>query len=932
MAGGTRKKARISKRAQCIRKTTTTVGLTRKLMPNAPKFDASMVRPEWSAKFQALIEQIRVLDAKDMKAHGTLFKHFIFTDIRESAYGAKALASNMIAKGFDFCMKWKPKTMMRKGKLVETKTGETVYVEKDAIKHGSNRFAILQSLPLWKNPLSITTKKAILGAFNTRPDNVYGEHLRIIILDSKYKEGIDLFDVKYIHLMEPPIATSDLKQAVGRATRFCGQRGLPFVPRRGWPLEVFVYTSELPNREPFTMDEGQKVDAHDLMLRESGLDLALIHLTKELTVLAIASAVDYDLNFKINNFDIESALLDTADVDDVLVAEIGPRAPSGGAVVAIHNVADLTPAVMQKCLYRKTKLFPFSKKLMGIVARRLGLRSPPRAKREWYCKQLTAHPEYLQALLTASPDVIRKRSPATQFLDTESPASLRTIHTNNATPNMTETYAQIRRLFTTPSPSSGTYTKTPKFLARMYSLPFGEFQNAIRGIYSDYEWESPVVKSGCETTAIVATGRPVTFTRTQDFVRRYLTPESEFKGLLAWHSVGTGKTCMAVAAATTYFEQAGYTILWVTRNALMADVYKNIFGSVCSIPIMDQLEKGYELPKELDAQKRLLSHAWIQPISYRMFQNALEKKNELGRTLWANNPTDPLKKTFLVMDEIHKLRDGDLGPAESANFDVIQSFIHNSYKTSGDESVRPLLMTATPITDSPVELFDILNTLIAKPADRLMPFDTFRKSYADDTGAIRPEGRDYFQERAKGLISYLNREYDPTTFAQPTFHTIQVGIADTAAPTAGDLADRCVGALDLERPVIDDCADVQDELDNKLRRFDDFSGTVKEKKAALAALKKTYKAKLTACLRATRKAASGWEKGILKTAKKCYTAEKRLFGVVQKTSQMSALEDCFTKKKAGFVPYNTYEAEVLRRIEEPDTNFSSVGAVKTPIR
>ena len=323
MGGDTKKKARISKRAQCIRRGSTTVALTRKLMPNAPTFDVAEVRPEWSAKFQALIEEIRVLDAKDMKAHGTLFKHFVFTDMRESAYGVKALAAHMIAAGFDFCMKKQPKTMMRHGKEVETKNGETVFVKKAAIEHGSNRFAVLQSLPLWKNPLSITTKKAILGAFNARPDNIYGEHLRIIVLDSKYKEGIDLFDVKYVHLLEPPIASSDLKQAVGRATRFCGQRGLPFVPRRGWPLEVFIYTAELPNRGVFSMGDGQKVDAHELMLRESGLDLALIHLTKELTVLAISSAVDYDLNYKINNFDIESALLD---VGDVLVAEVEPGA------------------------------------------------------------------------------------------------------------------------------------------------------------------------------------------------------------------------------------------------------------------------------------------------------------------------------------------------------------------------------------------------------------------------------------------------------------------------------------------------------------------------------------------------------------------------------------------------------------------------------
>jgi hypothetical protein len=50
------------------------------------------------------------------------------------------------------------------------------------------------------------------------------------------------------------------------------------------------------------------------------------------------------------------------------------------------------------------------------------------------------------------------------------------------------------------------------------------------------------------------------------------------KGILLYHSVGTGKTCTAIAAATRNFEPADYTILWVTRTTL-----KNNIGKICSI-------------------------------------------------------------------------------------------------------------------------------------------------------------------------------------------------------------------------------------------------------------------------------------------------------------------------------------------------------------
>jgi hypothetical protein len=212
----------------------------------------------------------------------------------------------MIANGYDLRMGMEKKMIKRHGEMVETKTGETVFVDKAPVEGGSNGFAIVQSLPLWKNPLSVKTKKDMLRVFNSRPDNIHGERLRIILLDSKFKEGIDLFDVKYVHLLEPPIANSDLKQAVGRATRFCGQKGLSFVPNKGWALQVYIYSVQLPKRAPFLYqeDEEDHVDAHALMLAKSGIDLALLNLTKELTVLAISSSVDYDLNYRINNFDI----------------------------------------------------------------------------------------------------------------------------------------------------------------------------------------------------------------------------------------------------------------------------------------------------------------------------------------------------------------------------------------------------------------------------------------------------------------------------------------------------------------------------------------------------------------------------------------------------------------------------------------------------
>ncbi len=84
----------------------------------------------------------------------------------------------------------------------------------------------------------------------------------------------------------------------------------------------------------------------------------------------------------------------------------------------------------------------------------------------------------------------------------------------------------------------------------------------------------------------------VAFTNTQAFVQKYLTPQSPYKGLFLYHSVGSGKTCTAIATATNSFNKEGYTIIWVTRYTLKEDIWKNMFVKICNIIIRDKLKSG----------------------------------------------------------------------------------------------------------------------------------------------------------------------------------------------------------------------------------------------------------------------------------------------------------------------------------------------------
>ena len=90
-----------------------------------------------------------------------------------------------------------------------------------------------------------------------------------------------------------------------------------------------------------------------------------------------------------------------------------------------------------------------------------------------------------------------------------------------------------------------------------------------------------------------------------------------------------------------------------------------------------------------------------------------------------------------------------------------------SYIHSGDESVRLLLMTATPITEGPMELIKLLN--LCKLPEEQMPetFDEFSQEYLDEEGIFTERGKTKYMNDISGILSYLNREFDVRQFAQP---------------------------------------------------------------------------------------------------------------------------------------------------------------------
>ena len=773
------------------------------------KFDKSIYDPnklnldlaEASPKMMQLLNNIKELDAQDEINHNKKFKHFIFSDVKEGGYGAKIIASAFQANGYNNIIKAK------KGK----KQKLNLYL--DIQNSNYKNFALLCSNSIYDATFNEKIKREVLKTFNERPANINGKNVRLIIFDSGFKEGIDLFDVKYVHIFEPSLTIADLKQTVGRATRTCGQKGLPFQENIGWPLYVYNYyltvptivSSSLYTNKALLNDEDDPSNEevvlfknmekyNDATLNYSTFDKAMISLSEQLYNLAPMLAVDYELTQNMHNVsDLNNEFMS----NEVYLMRGGANKYKNPNSKSKFFKIDYIKC-QGKCGKKNTNDIPITVDFMMYVYKKYKHPSKLLTVKKSIRRQLLC--DYMKNLdnkfcsqlnfewakrYTKIPDIIENtknlQAMKKELLALELKINDDTDETNKIYPLVLykgkKNDKKSSRSYKLVAYSSRNSNKSSR-KHKPSHFNFTKMRDYIKKTYyvKEFIWEKMVIENKCLPNANANSASQITFNPTQKFITHYFTPESPYKGLLLWHSVGTGKTCTGVATATTSFEKQGYSILWVTRTTLKSDVWKNIFDQICHTIILDEIEKGLIIPENINERKKLLSKSWLEPMSYKQFSNLLAGKNKIYDILLERNgSTDILKKTLIIIDEAHKLYGGDLKASERPDTDVMENLISTSYKVSGNNSCKLLIMTATPFTNSPLELFSLINLFIEHKSDKITTVkEEFKKQYMTSENILSTHGVKLLANKLTGLISYLNREKDPTQFAQPIMINVPI--------------------------------------------------------------------------------------------------------------------------------------------------------------
>jgi hypothetical protein len=140
------------------------------------------------------------------------------------------------------------------------------------------------------------TREKLRAVYNS-PDNKYGEELMALLVTSAGAEGIDLKNIRQVHIMEPFWHDMRINQVIGRANRYLSHIALP---EKDQEVDVFRYMSILSHDQKKIDTEKQSTDEYmyEVALRKLKLTDEIKKIMKETAVDCVLNAVDNEKDIK----------------------------------------------------------------------------------------------------------------------------------------------------------------------------------------------------------------------------------------------------------------------------------------------------------------------------------------------------------------------------------------------------------------------------------------------------------------------------------------------------------------------------------------------------------------------------------------------------------------------------------------------------------
>jgi hypothetical protein len=274
-----------------------------------------------------------------------------------------------------------------------------------------------------------------------------------------------------------------------------------------------------------------------------------------------------------------------------------------------------------------------------------------------------------------------------------------------------------------PSVQIGTSSLEPVSANNMYMYPFEETDTFNQSIFRKKEFYNNRLERSVEVI------EPRTLLRHQKTIANFFSARTMFDRLLVVHLMGTGKTCVSIAAVERLLDDPLSTIkkaVILTKNDLLVDQFIRSVMSICT-------------PNGKYADRRSVRSRY-RVLTYYTFARDIRNLNQ-----------DQLIKQYsncvFVVDEIHTIA------LNAKSDDRVYNYLHKVFHTC--ENIKVMLMSGTPIRDDVSEIAYIMNLLL--PMSKQIDPATFESEYFDPkTGNVRKEIVDEkFRPLIEGKVSYL---------------------------------------------------------------------------------------------------------------------------------------------------------------------------------
>ena len=263
----------------------------------------------------------------------------------------------------------------------------------------------------------------------------------------------------------------------------------------------------------------------------------------------------------------------------------------------------------------------------------------------------------------------------------------------------------------------------------------------------------------------------------QILVSNFINPNTPFKGLLVYHGLGTGKTCVGVSVAEKFKEQIikyNTKIHILVPSKLLKETWKDAILNCTGETYLKDLRSNIGYfdnieDKKINKQAKQLIMNYYKIMSYKSFYKRVLGEKIVKKIISDNDKIKKVYKKNMVGDF-----DRDISVDKIENLDNTLLIIDEAHGLIGNEwgnsvkkiiekskNLKILLLTATPMINFADEIIDLINFL--RPINDQIKKELVFTSDKNYNMTFKPNGKDYLYKMLNGYVSHF-RGNNPLTF------------------------------------------------------------------------------------------------------------------------------------------------------------------------